>query len=240
MQQDPLGYAAGDSNLYGGEANDPINAADPLGLEAQWHHLLPQAVFTQRFLNDWKITDLDINSKQFGWILDSQYHTGAGGLHAEKWNEAWKTWVQRQENISRESIIEQLNKMVRDPRYQDLVRRGRQATMSYKEWKALDTAGKAKFLPKGLLRKVPFFKLLATGGICVTFVEVANAQGIPAAVAETASDIAAPVAKEAMNQMLNKANIPQGPSILSRVTTLFKDVRDTFMAPIRKLEDALK
>jgi uncharacterized protein RhaS with RHS repeats len=34
--KDPIGFAGGDTNLYGYVANDPVNWVDPLGLQAWW------------------------------------------------------------------------------------------------------------------------------------------------------------------------------------------------------------
>jgi RHS repeat-associated protein len=45
MEQDPAGYAAGDSNLYGFLAEDPLDATDPSGLDRLWAFEHPWTVF---------------------------------------------------------------------------------------------------------------------------------------------------------------------------------------------------
>jgi RHS repeat-associated protein len=40
--KDPIGYAGGDSNLYGYVLNDPVNLVDPLGLYDCWFDWAPR------------------------------------------------------------------------------------------------------------------------------------------------------------------------------------------------------
>jgi RHS repeat-associated protein len=49
ISQDPIGFAAGDANLYRYVGNSPTNATDPNGLieRGDGHHLLPWSIFTE-------------------------------------------------------------------------------------------------------------------------------------------------------------------------------------------------
>jgi RHS repeat-associated protein len=118
ISEDPLGFAAGYSNLYVWEGSGPVGRVDPYGLasEFQWHHLLPQQF--EKILGD-MIHDVD-----FGWIFRTENHTGQGGLHfprdadgkiAGSWNTTWKEWIELQNKnkipITKESVQKQLKEM---------------------------------------------------------------------------------------------------------------------------------
>jgi RHS repeat-associated protein len=53
LQNDPAGFAAGDSNTYRYEGNGPVSGSDPSGMEDQWHHLFPRQIWENNdFLNN--------------------------------------------------------------------------------------------------------------------------------------------------------------------------------------------
>jgi hypothetical protein len=66
MQQDPLGYAAGDSNLYRYVGNEPVNITDPIGLEEKQ-----------------KIKEEDVINlvKQLGSLKFSERQEAMAGVH---------------------------------------------------------------------------------------------------------------------------------------------------------------
>jgi len=69
--------------LYAFCQNSPINAYDPLGEAANWHHLLPQ-VFEVEFNR----AGINIHEAKYGWILDADFHTGRNAIHPA-WNNGW-------------------------------------------------------------------------------------------------------------------------------------------------------
>jgi len=141
-------------NLYWALTNNPINYVDPLGLSAQWHHLLPRGIFTPEFLSGRGIKGLDINNKEFGWILDQPGHTGSGGIHPD-WNKEWNKWIEdRNRNkkpITGQSIKDQLDKM--KSAHKDDFMKGTPADRGYDDWKKLSGSEKDKFLPKNMSEK---------------------------------------------------------------------------------------
>lgn len=107
---------------------------------------------------------IDIDDKKYGWIIDEEYHLrkkrnnpGGDALHPE-WEKAWdcffdkkkeeykKIFCYREYEISekevnelkktmREDIINYLENVKKNSRFRPLLSRGKQATVSYREWK---------------------------------------------------------------------------------------------------------
>jgi hypothetical protein len=79
-----------------------------------------------------------IDSPEYGWIIDSAYHLAEGNgrqLHP-KWNQAWQNFF---DNCGRRGfpatateVQGQLDRMMKD--FGWVLKNGKQATMSYKEW----------------------------------------------------------------------------------------------------------
>lgn len=142
----PLGFEAGDANLYRYVGNHPSIGLDPFGLddgwEWNWHHLLDKAIFDEKFMKRHGLT-IDIHSAEYGWMLRAKDHTWKGGVHPKGWSKEWTKWVGRHESegtkITKEMIDEQLQTMI--SKYK-LGKAGFAARFGYKRaqdaWKAAD------------------------------------------------------------------------------------------------------
>ncbi len=137
LSQDPIGFAAGDVNLYRYVRNGPTNAIDPSGEipheKAQWHHLLPI-----QFEAEFAALGFKINTAEYGWIIDAEYHTlqkGGGNrcLHPE-WNNRWSKFFDERKGkvITRSDVLTQLETMRKD--FDFLLKNGKQAIHSNQEW----------------------------------------------------------------------------------------------------------
>ena len=121
----------------------------------EWHHLLPKAFVKDHF----GPAKIDVNSAEYGWIIDWEAHRGKGGLHSEGWNKDWdKFFKSYSGKPQREQIIAQLDAMKK--KYKAILDKGAQATMSYDDWgkgvKTIsDTLDEIKSLKngKGIVRK---------------------------------------------------------------------------------------
>lgn len=105
-------------NAYLSVHNNPINAVDPLGLEAQdgsvWHHQASKGVFdpanATSELNKLKMKldeGIDIHSKEYGWELSRAEH---GTLHSNEFGTKWeleqKAWLKKQNEAGVTTITE--------------------------------------------------------------------------------------------------------------------------------------
>jgi RHS repeat-associated protein len=120
ISEDPIGFAAGDANLSRYVGNYPSIVSDAFGLadgwEWNWHHLLDKAIFTDSFLKDHGLQfEIDIHSKEYGWMLRAKDHTYTGGIHPQGWSKDWIKWIQEHEDkgtkITKAMIDEQVTKM---------------------------------------------------------------------------------------------------------------------------------
>ena len=116
--------------------NDLQNLFDFLGLD--WHHLLPQAIFTAERLKKWCL-NIDIHDKKYGWDIDPQYHTGKDGLHAKGWNPDWQEWTDKWDRSPKKrpkvADVEKQLKVMKS-KYKDLLAFGKPATSNYKKRKS--------------------------------------------------------------------------------------------------------
>jgi RHS repeat-associated protein len=118
ISQDPIGFAAGDANLYRYTGNSPTNRTDPSGLDWEWqwewHHLLPQAIFGNK-----NIPGIDINASEYGYMLRGIDHRGEGvGVHALGWDKQWRDWLANQANdgveVTKELVDKRLAEMLKE------------------------------------------------------------------------------------------------------------------------------
>ena len=121
MSEDPAGFVAGDTNLSRYVGNNPTMATDPSGLadgwKWNWHHLLPQEIFTDMFRSNHDLWyELNPGSAEYGWMIRAKDHFMKGGVHTQGWNKDWTDWVRVHERegnkITKEMIDEQLKKMI--------------------------------------------------------------------------------------------------------------------------------
>lgn len=117
LSEDPLGFRSGTTNLFEYVGNNSTNFVDPTGLAAEnwawnWHHMLPQAVFTPEFLNRHQL-DIDIGAAEHGFMLRGHDHTE---VHRNNWNKQWEKWIQKHEKngtrITKEMVDRQRTKMI--------------------------------------------------------------------------------------------------------------------------------
>jgi len=144
LSRDPIGTTGG-INLYYFSANSTANAIDILGEFVEWHHGFPQAIFTPDFLTSVGITPdkLDINSKEFGHMLDFSQHRGAvDSLHSQKWNQTWSDWIKEQQSkgipITAERLKSRLQDMKNMPKFAKFYKLGVPAKYDYKGWKVVE------------------------------------------------------------------------------------------------------
>jgi len=82
-----------------------------------------------------KIT-IDINAKEYGFMLQAKDHLMKGGLHPSGWNSAWKAWVKEQQKnnspINPETMEKQLKIM--EKKYEEILSKGKKATESFDDW----------------------------------------------------------------------------------------------------------
>ncbi|MCA9191431.1 MAG: hypothetical protein KDB03_06710 [Planctomycetales bacterium] len=116
LSQDPMGFSAGDANLYRYVGNGPTSRTDPSGLDWEWawewHHLLPREVFEKL-----SISGVNINASEYGYMLRGIDHRGAGvGVHAQGWNDDWARWVTSKLDdgieITKEMVDKRLAEMI--------------------------------------------------------------------------------------------------------------------------------
>jgi len=141
ISNDPIGFAAGDANLYRYVGNQPTTLTDPSGMaeynpyQWHWHHLLDQAIFDGDFIGRHGLDGLDIHSQKFGWMLQAQDHIGCDGVHPQGWSDDWKAWIKKKEDagktISPGMIRGKLAHMM--GKY-DLIGKGKRAKMPYRIW----------------------------------------------------------------------------------------------------------
>jgi RHS repeat-associated protein len=151
MSNDPAGFAAGDTSLYAYAGNSPTTFTDPTGLiqasilktfapestleRIHWHHLLPQALFEKL-----RIIGIDIHSAEYGYLFVGFDHIGKGGIHCEKWNEAWEEFLtlmkERNIALTKRLVDLQLKRMMRDPRFKRFFtgKVGKKAMVGYLLW----------------------------------------------------------------------------------------------------------
>ncbi len=142
LQPDPAGFIDG-LNLYAYCGNEPFGLYDPMGLEAQWHHLLPQAVFRDDgYIRTIGIvidgaTEGWIDAARYGHIMDRADHVGAGGpkkIH-DAYSDAWRGWLDKQGGHTSVAAIEkQLEVFRNDPQFQEWLGKGGPAVHSHSEW----------------------------------------------------------------------------------------------------------
>ncbi len=120
LTRDPIGYADGLNN-YLHVHNNPVNAVDPLGLEADtrvWHHLLSREHFdpanTQSLVRTRNLSfegSVDIHSAKYGWMTPRGHHDKI--VHG-KWNADQRQWLKSQPRgsvITREMLDDHLASM---------------------------------------------------------------------------------------------------------------------------------
>jgi RHS repeat-associated protein len=161
LQRDPLGYAPG-WNLYQYVNGTPWSAVDPMGLESfpfEWNHELPQSIFgPDGYLagEGIRIPGIDqefIDQSDYGSIMRWTDHRGTGNMatHIE-YNNAWKSWLKEQietgRSITKDSVLDQLNKYREGSSFKDWLGKGKRATNSYKEWGGKSNADKINWLIK--------------------------------------------------------------------------------------------
>jgi RHS repeat-associated protein len=133
LSQDSIGLASGDSNFYRYAMNNPVVLVDPSGKGPEWHHLLPQQVFSD-YGSYIANLNINIHDAQWGWILPDTAHAQ---LHPA-WNNEWANWfrskIARGEAITLQAIRAKLASMLRDPRYARYLNQGVPANVSYFEW----------------------------------------------------------------------------------------------------------
>jgi RHS repeat-associated protein len=140
LETDYLGHATG-LNLYEFVLDAPPDAIDCSGLIANWHHLLPQAIFDQRFFSNHPNLQgvIDIDDAKWGWVMDSRWHTGSQGIHPQ-WNRDWQAWVNNMDangtEITEQCIEGQLRKMMASPQYSTPLSYGGPAQYNYDDWLA--------------------------------------------------------------------------------------------------------
>lgn len=142
-------------NCYRFVNNSPVNAYDLLGLELQWHHMLPQAIFDDAFMNRHGIgiRDVDIHSAEYGWELDDHYHQRRGGIHPRGWNDDWSNWVAEMEGRG-----DKIDKCAIDTKLESMKRK-------YSQWLNLGRKAKAGYPKGGGWKKLrqQSFKKVSTG-----------------------------------------------------------------------------
>jgi RHS repeat-associated protein len=135
ISQDPIGFAAGDANLYRYVGNGPTMATDPSGLKTNWHHLLPQSSSLRKYFDN---AGINVHDAAYGWLLDSAYHTqDAKNLHNSGWNDEWKKFFDNNPGANKAAILDQLDKMKGSSKYDNFLKNGKQAAMSYNDWQKL-------------------------------------------------------------------------------------------------------
>ncbi|XZE46978.1 RHS repeat domain-containing protein [Pirellulaceae bacterium SH467] len=156
LSQDPIGFAAGDSNLYRYVGNSPTYWIDPSGLTWEntpnWHHLVPQElrnIFGDKIDQAWN-----------GWFLRAGDHSA---LHTAGWNRDWNKWVDNfREANGRDPKLSEAKKFMKDlmadPKYKCILDRGFKAGWSHAKW--LEKSGRVKQKIGALLAE----KLVAVTG----------------------------------------------------------------------------
>jgi RHS repeat-associated protein len=80
ISMDPMGFAAGDANLYRYVGNAPTNATDPSGLKHAWNTIANDAVY-QTYLNNYIPSELVLLGGALNDVADS-YKQLAGDINA--------------------------------------------------------------------------------------------------------------------------------------------------------------
>ena len=96
-EHDPLGFDAGDDNLYRFVGNDPTDETDPSGLDAVGHHWVPQSVLTdpeiRPLLSD-EAFSLGMGAYSGQTSPDHLFGTHGGVTHKE-YNDTVKSGLQK-------------------------------------------------------------------------------------------------------------------------------------------------
>lgn len=115
LNDEPLGFAANDTNLRRYVGNHPTLATDPDGLaeyspwQWNWHHLLPQELFDAEFKKKHGLK-INIDSAEYGWMLRAGDHSD---IHPG-WNRAWKEWIRDQERLGRKITKDMIDKKLKE------------------------------------------------------------------------------------------------------------------------------
>ena len=185
ISEDPIGFAAGDYNVNRYVGNSPTNATDPTGLRAEWHHLVPR-----KWRKYFKVRGYDVDAAENGWIIDEYGHrrTPTGGMKLEPdWGTDWDAFFAKHNNRPSVPQARQfLSEMKK--RYGQVLRQGKQATVSYRQWGTL--IGKMRqaanlAVRTGCSQSVRFAGSIAgkaaKGTVVVTFVINATRDGVVSA-----------------------------------------------------------
>ena len=149
LSRDPIGESDS-ANLYLYCHNSALQKFDFIGLKANWHHLLPR-----QFETKFAAVGLDINSAEYGIILEELEHIGQGGVHPY-WNRDWASFFANNPNATKTQILSHLDKMKNLPQYKLIFEKGVKARLGYIAWrKAADQARKSatKAASKSLARR---------------------------------------------------------------------------------------
>ena len=146
LNRDFIDYEGG-YNLYLFANNNSIYLIDLLGQIIHWHHMIPL-----EFSDNVKDI-IDINSRRYGYHIDSKYHTGKKGLHPEGWNKEWKKWFKENPRPSRRCLHKKLKMMLKDPKFSNILKHGVKANCHYKKWSGYKTK-KRNFLRKKIEKKI--------------------------------------------------------------------------------------
>jgi RHS repeat-associated protein len=215
ISEDPIGFKGDDTNLYRYVENDVIDNADSDGLKREWHHLLPD-----QFRAIFVAAGIDIDSAEYGWILDEVYHRQGqkNPVLADKtlhplWNKDWKEFFDSKifaeiknkgdKQKMKEAILSHLNKM--QDCYKDILKNGIKAEIGYKDWNSGvkqigDTIAKVKKSRTAAKITVTILKKGAPVIVVLTFAYNASTDGVVIAAENIVKDSIAPVP-----WMINKA-----------------------------------
>jgi RHS repeat-associated protein len=129
--RDPIGESGG-LNLYGFVGNDGTNHLDKLGLSPEWHHELPNA-----FRAIFEKLKINIDDSNFGRIFNTGEH-GWDVRHAE-WNREWDEFLFDEEGNqikrSKRDVLNKLEQMRGDSRFQKWYDHSSKPHLGYKDWK---------------------------------------------------------------------------------------------------------
>jgi RHS repeat-associated protein len=117
--RDPIEERGG-LNLYGFVSNRPIDQTDYKGLAVNWHHEL-----VRKWQEAFKAAGLNIHSPEYGYVLEVPDHIE---LHRRgyvgEWDDFWSV-KGNPKDVPVEDILKHLEKLRNDPKYADLLSKGR-------------------------------------------------------------------------------------------------------------------